>query len=196
MASKVSIANRALSKLGDARILLLSDESNQARVLNSMFDEVRDAEIRRHRWKFALKRASLPALADAPAWGFAYQYPLPADFLGLVQVGEYYVRTGQKQKASWSVEGGHILTDAEAPLLVRYSARIDNPGLYDPLFVEVLACKLALEACEALTQSSGKKQAAMEEYKFALTEAVRQDAIENPPDELPWGSWLDAREAS
>ena len=194
MASKVSIANRALTKLGDQRILLLSDDNNAARTLNSMFDDVRDAEIRRCRWKFAIKRDQLVALVTAPSWGFKYQYPLPSDFLGLVQVGEFYVRTGRAGKTPWSVEGGNILTDFEAPLKMRYMARIDNPALYDPLFVEVLACKLALEACEALTQSSGKKQAASEEYKFAMSEAVRQDAIENPPDELPQGSWLDSRQ--
>lgn len=191
MASKVSIANRALTKLGAERVLLLEDDTQQARTLNSMFDDVRDAEIRRHRWKFAIKRAELIALADGPGWGYRFQYPLPNDYLGLIQVGEQYVRMGRQ--APWSVEAGNILTNLQAPLRIRYLSRVENPGLFDPLFVEVLACKLALEACETLTQSPGKKQAAMEEYKFAVSEAVRQDAIENPPDELPQGSWLDVR---
>lgn len=193
MASKVSIANRALTKLGEDRILLLSDDTKPARTMNSMFDDVRDAEIRRHRWKFAVKRGALMALAEAPAWGYAAQYPLPADYLGLVQVGERYVRAGDKSVAPWSVEGRSILTNLAAPLRIRYMASIDDPSLFDPLFIEVLACKLALEACETLTQSGTKQQAAEAAYKFALSEAVRQDAIENPPDELPQGSWLDAR---
>ena len=195
MASNVSIANRALTKLGDDRILLLTDETKAARTINSMFFDVRDAEIRRYNWKFAIKRTSLSALVEAPLWGYAYQYPLPSDFLALVQVNEYYVRSANKQKAPWSVEGGNILTDFEAPLLLKYRARIENPALFDPLFVEVFACKLAMEACETLTQSSTKYQAATESYKFALQEASRQDAIENPPDEFPWGTWLDSREA-
>jgi len=193
MASKVSIANRALTKLGADRILLLTDETQQARVMNSMFDDVRDAELRRHHWKFAIRRALLPALVDTPLWGYAYQYPLPADFLALVQVNDVYVRSVKKGTALWSVEGGNILTDLVAPLKVRYVARIDNPGLYDPLFNETLACKLAWEGAEPLTQSSSKKSAAQEEYKFALSEAKRLDALENPPDELPWGSWFDSR---
>lgn len=193
MASKVSIANRALTKLGADRILLLTDETQQARVMNSMFDDVRDAEIRRHHWKFAIRRAQLTALVDVPLWGYAYQYPLPADFLALVQVNDVYVRSLKKGTAPWSVEGGNILTDLVAPLKMRYVARIDNPGTYDPLFVEALACKLAWEAAEALTQSSSKKQAVQEEYQFAMAEAKRLDAMENPPDELPWGSWLDSR---
>jgi len=193
VASKVSIANRALTKLGEERILLLSDDTKPARTLNAMFDDVRDAELRRHRWRFAIARTSLSALVEAPAWGYTRQFPLPSDYLSLVQVGEVYVRASSKGQASWSVEGGRILTNMEAPLKIRYVARVDNYGLYDPLFVEVLACKLALESCETLTQSNTKYQSVAEAYTFAVREAVRQSAIENPPDELPDGSWLDSR---
>lgn len=194
MAGKVEIANRALTKLGAERILLLSDPGKEARVMNSMMDTVMDAELRRHRWKFAMKRAELPALVAAPAWGYRYAYQLPADFLALVQVNDVYLR-GLKQKTLWVVEAGQLLTDLPAPLKVRYIHRVENMALLDPLFVEVLACKLALEACETLTQSGQKRQAAADDYRFSVSEAVRQDAIENPPDELPWGSWLDSRES-
>jgi hypothetical protein len=194
MAGKVEIANRALTKLGAERILLLSDNGKEARVMNSMFDTVFDAELRRNRWKFAIKRLTLPALVATPDWGYTYAYQLPSDYLALVQVNDVYLR-GLKQKTLWTIESGKILTDLPAPLKVRYIGRIDNLALLDPLFIEVLACKLAYEACETLTQSSGKKQSAGEEYRFAISEAVRLDAIENPPDELPWGSWLDSRES-
>lgn len=192
MASKVSIANRALSKLGEDRILLLTDDNKRARTLNQMFDDVLDAELRRYRWKFTITRAELPALADAPAWGYQYQYPLPSDYLALVQVNDFYVRSGT-QVALWSVESGNILTNIEAPLKVRYVKRVTNPGLFDPMFCEALACKLAMEACETLTQSETKFSRMAEMYKSAMLDAQRQDAIENPPDELPQGSWLDAR---
>ena len=194
MVSEVSIANRALTKLGADRILMLTDESQTARTINSMYVDVRDAEIRRYTWKFSIKRTSLSALVTPPAWGYKYQYPLPSDYIGLVQVNEFYSRP-RDRKAAWSIEGDSILTDFDAPLKLRYKARIENADLYDPLFVEVLACKLAMEACETLTQSGSKYDAAAQGYKFALSEAARQDALENPPEEFPWGSFLDARGA-
>lgn len=193
MASRVSIANKALTKLGADRILLLSDDNQQARTMNAIFDDVRDEEIRRHHWKFAMRRTTLVALVDAPVWGYRYQYPLPTDFLGVVQVNDVHLRACPKGRAPWSVESGNILTDIPAPLKFRYVARVADTALYDPLFCEALACKLALEACETITQSSTKKQAATQEYTYAISEAARRDAIENPPDELPWGSWLDSR---
>jgi len=194
MGSKVSIANAALRKLGAGSILLLTDDTQAARVMNGLYDTVLDQELRRYRWKFAMKRSSLPALVDAPAWGYTYQYPVPSDFLALVQIGDFYLRSGAKQKGPYALEAGIILTDYAAPLKIRYISRVDNPAMHDPLFDEVFACKLAIEAAETLTQSETKRARAAEEYKFAMSEAVQQDAIEGPPDELPWGSWLDSRE--
>lgn len=191
---KTQLANYALSKLGEEPVLLLTDDTKPARLMNRIFDQVRDAELRRATWKFSLKRAQLMALVDAPDWGYTTQYPLPSDFLRLVQVNDFYVRPLSKQRGPWSLEGGLLLTDLPAPLKMRYVARITNTGLFDPLFVEALACKLAMEAGETLTQSETKRARAADEYKFALSEAYRQDAIETTPDEMPWGTWLESRE--
>lgn len=198
--SSTDIANRALTKLGEEHILSLTDDRKPARVLNGMFAQVRDAELRRNYWNFALKRSQLVALTAAPDWGYAYQYPLPNDFLALVQVGEFYCRPGTKHKGAWTIEGTDtggsvILTDMLGPLKIRYVKRVENSGLFDPLFVETFACKLAFEACEALTQSSSKKESAGKEYLNALRDAVRADAIELPPDEFPTATWILARES-
>lgn len=200
MSSETDIANRALTKLGDQRILALTDDTNTGRTMNALFTQVRDAEIQRYRWKFALRRAQISALAEAPAFGYLYQYRLPSNYLALVQVGDIYIRPFCKERAPWSVEGDDggklLLTDLVAPLSIRYSARVTNAGLFDPLFVNVLASALALDACETITQSSSKKKDIGDQYMRDLSEAVRCDAIENPPDELPWGTWLESREGA
>lgn len=192
--STTEIVNRALTKLGEQRIAALTDDTAAGRTMSSLFEQVRDAELRRNRWSFAVKRESLVPLATAPAWGYQYEYPLPADFLSLIQVGQYYLRSFTKSKGPWAVEQNAVRTDMAAPLLIRYVSRVTNSGLFDPLFVEALACKLAFEACETITQSGAKKEMASKEYKGALSEASRCNAIENPPDEFPRGSWLEARE--
>lgn len=196
--SAVEIANLALLKLGSENTLLaLTDPSVEGRTMNRLFTPTVATELRRHNWKFAIKRDQLVALAAAPSWGYQYQYTLPADFTRLMQVGEFYV-SGSKQQPLWSIEQLDgvrvILTNLEAPLYIRYVRTVSNAGEFDPLFVEALACKLAYEACEKITQSNTKKQGLGEDYKLALKEAIRCDAIENPPDELPWGSWLESRE--
>lgn len=194
--SKTEIANRALTKLGQTSVLLITDDNAAARVMNRIFDSVADSEVQDNRWKFAIARTRLSALEATPVDGqFRYQYPLPMDYLALIQVGDFYARTYSSSRTRWSVEGTNILTDLPAPLNFRYVQRITNVALFTPMFVEALASRLALEACETLTQSDSKYQRVAAQYREALMRAARADAIENPPDELPEGSWLDSRES-
>lgn len=198
MASQVEIANRALTKIGEARILSLDDDLEAARVIASLWSIVRDAELRARNWNFSILRTSLPALVAAPAWGFDYQYQLPSDWLRVLQVNDFYpgpslsdYRTASE--AVWQIEGGKILTDLAAPLKLRYVARIEDTGSWDASFVEVFACRLAVEICERITQSSTKREFAWKEYDEALKLAVRADAVENPPEPLPDDSWMLSR---
>ena len=194
MTSEVGICNQALIKVGAARITALTDDTKQARLLNSIYETKRDAELSANPWTFATKRAQIPASAVAPAFGWAYAYPLPSDFLTLVEVGENYSFYDSDAGALFSIEidsngSPAILTDQTSPLDVRYIYRVTNTGLFPALFVEALACRLAAEACEELTQSSSKREAAWAERKQAIREARRVNAIQQPPRKLPPGSW-------
>lgn len=203
MASQTAICNRALTKLGAARILNITDDVKAARELNSMWDIVRDAELRRNNWNFAVARTSLAALEDAPAWGFEYQYALPSDYLKLLQVGEaYYVHNLSDYRtmpeAPYQIENNAdglrvIASNYTAPLKIRYIKRIEDTEQWDALFSEAFASRLAYECCEAITQSSSKKEEAWADYKQALREAKLGDAIENPPEPLPDDAWLISR---
>lgn len=198
MASQVEIANRALTKIGEARIISLSDDVEAARVISSIWDVARDAELRVRNWNFSIKRESLAALSAAPSWGFQVQYQLPSDCLRVLQVGEFYPGPSMsdyrnQSEAMWQIEGGKILTDYEAPLKIRYVSRVEDTGLWDALFVEAFACRLAVESCERITQSNTKRDLAWNEYQQAVKAAVRADAIENPPEPLPDDSWMLSR---
>lgn len=198
MASQVQIANRALSKIGDARILALTDDSERARLISSLWDVVRDAELRARTWNFSVKRASLAALVSSPEFGFDYEYQLPTDCLRVLMVGEYYPGPSMTDYRSfpeqaWQIEGRKILTDLSAPLYIRYVAAISDTGSWDALFSETFACRLAVEVAERLTQSGQKRELAWREYEDSLRTALRADAIENPPEPLPDDSWLLSR---
>lgn len=55
------IANRAGQKLGVKSITALSDSSVQAVAFNRAYTTVRDDELRKHNWNFAIKRTGLSA---------------------------------------------------------------------------------------------------------------------------------------
>ena len=192
MASTVQICNQALSKVGAARIIDLLDDTKNARILNAIFDIKRDAELAAHPWTFAIKRAEIPALSTAPAFGWLYSYPLPSDFLRLIEVGNETNLYDTDSGARFQVEGGSILCDEASPLQIRYVYRVTNTGLFSALFVEALACRLAAEIAEELTQNSGKRDMAWAEYKEAIKQARRVNAIEQPPNKQPDLSWVRA----
>jgi hypothetical protein len=193
MSSTIEICNLTLTGLGAARITSLSDDSKQARALSAIFDSTRDAELVAHPWSFAIARASLPASSTPPAFGWDRAFPLPADCLHLVQVGDsfsYY--DSDAAGAGFDVEGGAVLTDAVSPLLVRYVCRVTNSGLFPPMFVRSLACRMKFELAEELTQNLSKKEAAWAEYKDSIREAKRANVIERPPQTVPDLSWVRA----
>jgi hypothetical protein len=195
MASQVEICNRALTKLGAGRITSLSDSNKQARALSACWDTVRRAELAGRYWNFALKRASLPRLGTDPDWGFANQYQLPNDYLKLMQVNDIFVAPGladykQADDSPWAIEGQAILCDFDAPLKVRYVRDVTDTGTWHPLFVEVMASKLAYETCYEITQSREGQRQAGDEYQRALKVAANSNAIERPPQGTLDDSWM------
>lgn len=198
MASVIQVANRALTKLGAARIISLDDDNKQSRAIKSCFEDLRDDELRAHRWSFAIKRTTLAADATAPAYGYTYQYTLPADYLRLDMVDDRYPSVQMDnyigaETLDFVLEGGKLLTDIDAPLKVRYGASITDPAMWDVNYREALACRIAAEIAEDLTQSNEKRKMAWEEYKLAINKAIRSNAIERLPQTLPDNQWIIGR---
>lgn len=199
MASDINIANRALQKLGAASITSFNQDSTAGRAMNLAYTIVRDAELRRYLWKFAITRIDLAPLSTAPVNGiFNLQYQLPAQCLRVLNVGDYSPGADtsdyrNRTVADYSIEGNLILTNISSPLSLRYIQQITDPGKFDSAFAECFAARLAWETCEQVTQSGEKRKLAMTEYKQALMEAVRANALEIPPDFLPDNAWMLAR---
>jgi hypothetical protein len=187
--SDVSIANLALQKLGASRISLLSDASVNAREVNACYEMLRNIEMSRYKWNFAKKRVTLAPSATEPAFNYTYAFVLPTDCLIIIKPA----RLG----LDWQIEnhGGDvaILTNDGDTLYLRYIALVTDPTKYHPLFVEMLACKIAWHCCEKLTQSNSKKAALMEEYKLTRAMAKKANAFDLASQPQPVDEWLVAR---
>lgn len=187
--SDVAICNLALQKLGASRISSLSDASENARECNAAYETIRDRELRANRWKFAIKRTTLAPSSTTPDFTYTYAFVLPPDCLRVL----FPARLGLDWKIENHVGDPAILTNDGNTLEVRYVARITDPTKFDALFVEALAAKLAWHLCETFTQSNTKKAAALDEYKMALAEARKINAIELGVLKQPVDEWLMAR---
>jgi hypothetical protein len=196
--SDVAIANLALTKLGDLRITALTDNTKPARELNAIYGMLRDKLQRTFNWRFCVKRASLAEDVATPVFDYSHQYTLPADCLRVLQINAYYPAPDLSDLISsggqeYVIEGGKILTRSSGSLNLRYLARISDPTKFDSAFDDAFAGLLAYNVCEALTQSDAKKNAALRDYRMALMDAIRANAIENPPESIADTTWLTVR---
>jgi hypothetical protein len=190
VASQTSICNRALEKLGESPIVSLSDNLDQAKALKRVYVDSLNALIAEHPWHFAKKRAALPASATAPAWGFNFAYPVPADFVRLLGIND---------APNFSLEADPtgsqaILSDAAAPLKILYLYNVSDAGRLPPHFVEAFSSKLALDICEDITQSNTKKDILAQLFTADLAKAKRINGLQKAPDAFPTFSWLASRD--
>lgn len=185
MASDVEICNRALRQLGAIRITSLTGDSKEARACNDVFASVRRALLRSSTWNFAIKRVKLAALTSTPAWGFDNEFALPSDSIKILEVDGF-------QDDEWAVEGNKIVSQEATELDVKYLADVEDANLFDDLFIDCFAARLALELCETLTQSNTKKTAAREWYTERIRVARLHDAIEGTPTVQEESAWIDA----
>jgi hypothetical protein len=185
MPSPVDICNRALSRVGAARITSLGDNTKQARACNSAYPIVRDEVLRAHPWNSAISRTSLSKLSDAPDFGYDAQYQLPADCLRVVEVYD--------TKLPWVVEGRVLLSSESTPLYIRYVKREEDTAQFDSMLVSAIASRLAVELCEELTQSNTKRERALTEYEAILARARLADGQEQSPMPFEEDDWINAR---
>lgn len=167
-------ANLALIKLGSDTISSLSDDNKPARLCNAVFDLIRDEMLRQHPWNFAMAREQLVAdVDDAPDFEFSYQFPLPDDYLRLVNL---YL-----DRSRFKIEGDFILTDSN-PIDIIYIRQMADPTEWDAMFLEAFATRLAAEISFALTGSNTLQQIMMADYERKLAKAKTVDAQENYSD--------------
>lgn len=200
MASQTDTCNDALIILGASPINAITDPSNQARALNAVWNLERDSELRKHRWKFSIVRAALPALADKPASGpYTQWFNLPAGCLRVLDIGDSYpgadlsdYRSGPTT-SDYSQESGKILTNLPAPLSIRFIQQITDPTQWDSAFCSLFAARLAYVCCFRITQSLGQQKEAGGAYKDALKEGIRANALETTPSFPADDTWIAAR---
>jgi hypothetical protein len=186
MASDVEIVNNALSKLGEQPILTFDDDSEPARLATRTFSDTRDDLLRTNPWNFATRRAQIAAETATPVYEFARSYPVPSDFLKLIEIDN-------PNRWPFKLEEGRILTDLATPINIRYIFRVTDADSMDSSFREALAAILARDWAEPLAATTTLSQQMAVIARQKLSNALALDAQEDPPKTLRSTSFLDAR---
>ena len=186
MATKIDIANQALSLLGDATTITSinpPDGSTQAGNVSRWYPIALRRLEEENEWTF-LTKATRPAMLGsdyADLYGFSCGFQLPADCVRVIGV---YQKASDQHEVPYKVavnadtDSLMILTDEESPI-IRYVAHIDKPTIYPQYFVECLVTLLCIYLIGPIKESNYTNQtlASLEKmYATALTRAKTADA--------------------
>lgn len=177
MASAVDVCNDALTLLGDDRIISLTDDTTQARVMNQLYQPTVDAVLRSYPWRCAIAQAQLARLSSTtPLYGFSYAYQLPTDPKALRVLEVYNSSNVSQRDHQWAKFGDKIYSDLET-VYITYVAQIVANG-FDPLLRQAVAARLAADAAWPLTQNSTLVGNMNQLYAAKLNEARTVDRLE------------------
>lgn len=181
--SVVGIWNRALQLLGCNSVQKTSDTSKNALECLKCYDPILESVLSAHPWRFAtVNSPGLAADSPVPEWGRANSFSLPTDYLNAC--ADY--PEDSSLCTDYEIQEGRIYTDNDAPLYIRYIAKITDPAKMPAYFRELLAHEMALAMCEALTQSNSKKNSLLSAqipraWSFARRANSRQVRSQEPP---------------
>lgn len=167
MYTKLQVINFGLSKIASSLIRSINPPNTQLEhFMSNNYDLWKRTEIGKRRWVFALEdRVPLPQVAYLPDEERPYRYQLPNEAL----------RPVRERGDEWRQRGRLIHSCQEN---LRVSLIIDrDESEFDTFFVDVLACWIALQSCEYVTQSNTKKADALTLYNNAVADAGRNNAF-------------------
>ncbi len=197
----LDVCNRALSRIGAARIAGLNEGSASGRAMSACFPSVPDSVLATWAWAFAIRREVLyyaePRCVETEA---VWAYELPGDCLAIAP--EFVGGAPEGRKTGWwpaggtatggRMEGGLFVTDQGPPLNLRYVAQVTDASEWDPAFSEVLAWRLAIEVQPELSPVFAESRLQTGLTK-ALRAARRSGAIETAGGTLEDSVWLVSR---
>lgn len=198
MVDYVTIANLALSKIGAEDTISDPDQdSTAARAIRVAWDSVRKAMIRggelAPRWNFAMKYFQTPARnptdADPVPFGWTAAFPKPDGALRLVEI----LDPPCSAAGSWLFAGNEVLLNETGPLKAWWLIDVENPVLWDALFIDTFAARLAFQIADKIAGDTGRKFACRDEYEKNLKAAAKVDAVENPPIDQDESDWITCR---
>lgn len=192
MASQVEICNIALLRIGIRDFIAnITEQSQEARVLNLIYPEVLDLTLTQVDWAFARQRKAMTLLDTFTTGEWLYRYQLPANCAFARKIEGDARNLPNEALVKWQLESESdgtqkcLLTDRKDAVLV-YTRRDLHTGMYPAHFRDLLEWNLAAEAATPLSAKTELIELAIKRQAIARSMCSEIDLNQGiPDDQLP-----------
>lgn len=184
MSDAIKICSNALMMLGAKPIASFSESEgmgsnlDRAKLCAGLYPGLRVAILRGHYWNTCARRVLLSPDELKPAFGYAYRFLLPGDWLRTWGVGDPNTRG----RLDYRTEGRYLLCN-EPVLPLLYGADVPEDQ-WDTLLVDVMTLAVAARLAYPITASTSVEEAKKIELRDLLREARATDGQDDPPETL------------
>lgn len=195
--SKTRIFNMALNELGVSAPIANADAQDDTRaiIMRNFYETARDEVLKSFDWNFAEKYRVLTPTTDEclnPNYSYVYDYPNDC-----VNAREVFEKGGdgakKKFKPSANSQGQKVLLTNFAPVVLRYTRRVEQENFFDEEFANALAMYLAGLTGKAITGSQEKANDALKKYWDKVRLGQLSNASEGQEVDADDSTYLDAR---
>lgn len=187
MTDQLSLYNGALQKVGQPRLVALTDEGPARRALDDCYAKVVKGCLEAGLWNFAMRFAEATTSPSVAAnYGYRYVFDKPDDWLRTAGVWE----DGDKRSPllDYDDRGSHWMANQETIYVQWVSNDEDyglDLGLWPESFVEFVEYRLAKTICVDVTGSETKLDKLQEGEERARRIASNRDAMNEAVTRFP-----------
>jgi hypothetical protein len=182
--SRTEIVNKALTLVGANPIVSIDDDTQNARVVNRVYELSLRSILSEAPWVFALRRSLLSKSTDTLAWydtNENYVYVRPNEVIRVFRAND--------SDAVWRAHGDYIVSDTD-DLGVEYVYYNNTPSSYTASFVEAFVDKLCSDIAFMIINSKTMAETFLEKYeKVSLSKALAENAQVGTPQTMKDDYW-------
>lgn len=195
MTTKIAVYNGALRELGERKLASITENREPRRLLDDVYDSGVRQCLAKAQWRFARRTVELTAETDIePAFGHPNAFAKPTDHIRTCKL----TSDGHMNSPAleYNYEAGYFYADIDPIYLSYVSDHVDwgfNLADWPDNFALFVETYLATLIVNRITGSKTDVEMLHKLARRRLTEAASTDAMEDPTQFTPLGSWARAR---
>lgn len=199
--TKLQVWNWALRRIGERTLQSELEDNATADLMREIYDLNRRSLLRSYPWSFCQNTAQLTEISEEPP-DYLYTYAKPSDALFITKViaqNDDVVASWDYDRLRWigNTDEWEVRRDDKVysnipGLIVKYTVDIDDESLFDDIFADALAWRLAQEIAMPITRMPELQTNAANGYIQTMQMARGMDGAQSSTDLAIARDWVHA----